>query len=131
MKVTNSSPWPRSIRKRPWRRNPKPKIHLRQVQALNPSMGMANQTRNPNEEMIFIRCICLFGASLAGCAACWWAAGTSLGLFFAGLFLVTFLTPAAILEQKEFGGVALGLAATVGPIAATWLIVDLKTSDTI
>jgi hypothetical protein len=94
-------------------------------------MGMANQIRNPNEEMIFIRCICLVGASLAGCAACWWAAGTSLGLFFGGLFLVTFLTPAAILEQKEFRGIALSLAASVGPIAATWLIADLKTSDTI
>ncbi|MGD0464220.1 MAG: hypothetical protein ABSB74_17190 [Tepidisphaeraceae bacterium] len=92
---------------------------------------MANQIRNPNEEMAFVRCICLVGASLAGCAACWWAAGTSLGLFFGGLFVITFLTPAAMLDQKNLRGAAGALAATVGPIAVVWLIATLKTSDTI
>jgi hypothetical protein len=92
---------------------------------------MTNQIRNPNEEMIFIRCICLIGASLAGCAACWWAAGTSLGLFFGGLFVATFLIPAAILGQKKLNWAITGLAATVGPVAVVWLIAALKTSDTI
>jgi hypothetical protein len=90
---------------------------------------MVNQIRNPNEEMVFVRCICLIGTSLAGCAACWWAAGNSLGLFFGGLFVVTFLTPAAILGQKNLRGVICGLAAVAGPIAAIWLIATLKTSD--
>jgi len=92
---------------------------------------MANQIRNPNEENTFVRCVCLLGASLAGCAACWWAAGTSLGLFLGGLFVVTFLTPAAILGQKNLLWEIYGLAATVGPIAAVWLVATLKTSDTI
>jgi hypothetical protein len=92
---------------------------------------MANQIRNPNEEMLLVRCVCLLGASLAGCAACWWAAGTSLGLFLGGLFVVTFLTPAAILGQKNLRGTICGLAAVAGPIAAVWLIATLRTSDTI
>ncbi|HEY1922881.1 MAG TPA: hypothetical protein VGG44_08940 [Tepidisphaeraceae bacterium] len=95
-----------------------------------------NPIQNPNEDKPFVRgaClsgVCLIGASLAGCAACWWAAGTSLGLFFGGLFVTTFLIPAAILGQKNLYAVLIGFAATVAPIAATWLIATLKTSDTI
>ncbi|MGD0541692.1 MAG: hypothetical protein ABSB33_09265 [Tepidisphaeraceae bacterium] len=81
--------------------------------------------------MIFVRCICLIGASLAGCAACWWAAGTSLGLFFGGLFVVTFLTPAAVLGQQNLRSAICALAATVGTVAVVWLIATLKTSDTL
>ncbi len=92
---------------------------------------MTNQIRNPNEEMLFVRCICLIVASLAGCAACWWAAGASLGLFFGGLFVVTFLTPAAILAQRNARSAICALAATVGTVAVFWLIATLKTSDTL
>jgi hypothetical protein len=96
-----------------------------------PPRQTTNQIQNPNEDMIFIRCICLIGISLAGCAACWWAAGTSLGLFLGGLFVVTFLIPAAVLGQKNLHAALIGFVATVGPVAAIWLIATLKTSDTI
>jgi hypothetical protein len=89
------------------------------------------QIPNPNEDMIFIRCICLVAISLAGCAACWWAAGTSLGLFLGGLFIATFLVPAAVLKQKNLPAALRAFIAAIAPIAITWLLATLKTQDTI
>ncbi len=96
-----------------------------------PPRRTTNKIQNPNEDMIFIRCICLVGTSLAGCAACWWAAGTSLGLFIGGLFVVTFLIPAAVLGQKNFHVALIGFAATVAPVALAWLVATFKAPDTI
>jgi hypothetical protein len=81
--------------------------------------------------MGFVRGVCLAGASLAGCAACWWAAGTSLGLFLGGLFVVTFLIPAAVLGQKNLRAAIVAFAAAVAPVALAWLIATSKIPDTI
>jgi hypothetical protein len=81
--------------------------------------------------LILVRCACLAGASLAGCAACWWAAGTSLGLFFEGLFIATFFTPAAVLEQGTLRDAIACLGAAIAPVAIVWLIAVIKSPDTI
>jgi hypothetical protein len=91
---------------------------------------MTNQIRNPNERSVFIRFILLIVASLASSAACWWAAGDSLGLFFGGLFAVTFLTPAGVLAQENPWRAVGGWAAVVGPIAVVWILPVLKALDT-
>ena len=123
-KATGSSPWRRSIRKRgrkknPETRNPKPEIR------------MTNQIRNPNDETVFVRYFCLIGASIAGSAICWWAAGNSLGLFFGGLFIATFLAPAAVLGRRKVVPAMIGLAAVAGPVAAVWLAAVFRTHGTI
>jgi hypothetical protein len=92
---------------------------------------MTNQIRNPNDEMEFVRYFCLMGASIAGCAACWWAAGASLGLFFGGLFIATFLIPAAVLRQSKMSRAVLGPVALLGLIAAFWLAAVFQTRDTV
>jgi hypothetical protein len=91
---------------------------------------MMNQIRNPNEETGFIRLLSLVAISLGAMAACWWAAGNSLGLFFGGLFAATFLTPAAVLESNTLARAIGGLAAVLGPVAIMWVIPILKGSDT-
>jgi hypothetical protein len=92
-------------------------------------MGMTNQIRNPNDDGGFVRFAVLIGASLAGMAACWWAAGASLGLFFGGLFVATFLAPAGVLEKSLARSIT-GLLVVVAPIAGAWLIPMFKNSDT-
>jgi len=56
--------------------------------------------------------------------ACWWAAGNSLGLFFGGLFIVTFLAPAASLRS------AANYLVVVSPVALIWLLPLFQTPDT-
>jgi len=68
--------------------------------------------------------------SLIASAECAWAAGSSLGLFLGGLFTVTFLTPAGILQQKSLAAAVGGFIAVVGPVAGVWLIAVLETADT-
>jgi hypothetical protein len=63
---------------------------------------MTNQIRNPNDRILQIGLLCV--ASIVAMIACWWAAGNSLGLFFGGLFVVTFLTPAAVLQNSLVSG---------------------------
>jgi len=72
----------------------------------------------------------LFVLSLIASAACAWAAGSSLGLFFGGLFVVTFLTPAGVLQQKSLAAAMGGLIAVVAPVAGVWLITVFETADT-
>ncbi len=92
---------------------------------------MTNQIRNPNEEAGLVRYFCLIGASTAGCAACGWAAGASLGLFFGGLFIATFLLPASVLGQRKLSRALLGPVAVIGPVAAAWLAAVFRTPDTV
>jgi hypothetical protein len=91
---------------------------------------MTNQIRNPNDESAFVRFLLLFVFSLSAMAACGWAAGSSLELFFGGLFVVTFLTPAGVLQQKTFVAAIGGLIAVVAPVAGIWLIAVFETADT-
>ncbi|MGD0390651.1 MAG: hypothetical protein ABSC42_17035 [Tepidisphaeraceae bacterium] len=91
---------------------------------------MTNQIRNPNDERTFIRFPLLFVLSLIATAACAWAAGSSLGLFFGGLFVVTFLTPAGVLQQKTLVAAALGFIVVMAPVAGVWLIAVFETEDT-
>ncbi len=91
---------------------------------------MANQIRSPNDEKEFVRLLALVAISLGAAAACRWAAGNSLGLFFGGLFAATFLTPAAVLGSGNFARAISGLAVVVGPIVIVWVIPVLKGSDT-
>ena len=92
---------------------------------------MTNQIRNPSDEKVLVRFGCLIGVTIASCVACWWAAGFSLGLFFGGLFVVTFLLPAAVLEQPGIGRMIAGFLAIILPIAGAWLLAVMKTADTI
>jgi hypothetical protein len=92
---------------------------------------MTNQIRNPNDESAFLRFLWLIAGSLLASAACGWAAAGSLGLFFGGLFTVTFLTPAGVLQQKTRVAAIGGLTAVVGPVAGTWLIAVFESADTI
>jgi hypothetical protein len=91
---------------------------------------MTNQIRSPNDEREFVGLLALVAISLGAVAACWWAAGNSLGLFFGGLFVATFLTPAAVLGSGNLARAIGGLATVLGPIAIVWLIPVLKGSDT-
>ena len=91
---------------------------------------MTNQIRNPNDERTFIRFLLLFVLSLIASAACAWAAGSSLGLFFGGLFVATFLTPAGVLQQKHLVAAIGGLIAVVAPVAGIWLIAVFESTDT-
>jgi hypothetical protein len=91
---------------------------------------MANQIRNPNDGGVFVRFLLLGAISLGASAACWWAAGNSLGLFFGGLFAATFLTPAAVLVAGNFYRAIGGLAAAVVPIMIVWLLPALSSADT-
>ncbi|MGA2440024.1 MAG: hypothetical protein ABSH08_03630 [Tepidisphaeraceae bacterium] len=91
---------------------------------------MTNQIRNPNDERVFIRFLLLFVLSLIASAACAWAAGSSLGSFLGGLFVVTFLTPAGVLQQKTLVAAIGGFIAVVGPVAAIWLIAVFESTDT-
>ena len=91
---------------------------------------MTNQIRNPNDENAFIRFLSLFVLSLIASAACVWAAGSLLGLFFGGLFVATFLTPAGVLQQKNLVAAIGGLIAVVAPVAGVWLIAVFESADT-
>jgi len=75
--------------------------------------------------------LALIAISLGASTACWWAAGNSLGLFFGGLFVVTFLIPAGVLGWGKFREVIAGLASVIGPILIVWLIPALKGVDTL
>jgi hypothetical protein len=92
---------------------------------------MTNQIPNPNDGNVLVRFGCLIGATIACCVACWWAAGFSLGLFFGGLFIATFLLPTAVLEQPGVGRMIAGFLAIILPIAAAWIFAVQKTADTI
>jgi hypothetical protein len=92
---------------------------------------MTNQIRNPNDEKVLVRFGCLIGATIACCVACWWAAGFSLGLFFGGLFIATFLLPAAVLEQPGIGRIIAGFFAIILSITGAWMLAVVKTADTI
>jgi hypothetical protein len=90
---------------------------------------MTNQTRSPNEPG-YGRFLALIVISLGALAACWWAAGISLGLFIGGLFVATFLIPAGVLEMGNLPKAIGGLAAVVAPIAMFWILPVLKGADT-
>jgi hypothetical protein len=92
-------------------------------------MGMTNQIRNPNDEVGLVRYLVLIAISLLGMGACWWVAGPSLGIFFGGLFVATFLTPAGVLCGKAAASVG-GLAAVVAPVVGVWMFTATKTSNT-
>jgi hypothetical protein len=91
---------------------------------------MMNQIRSPNEGRGFVRFLSLIVISLGASGACWWAAGNSLGLFFGGLFVATFLTPAAVLESDTLARAIGESAAVLGPVAIFWALPMLKGSDT-
>src|SRR5580704_1904581 len=92
-------------------------------------MGMTNQIPNPNDEVGLVRYLVLITISSLGMGACWWAAGPSLGLFFGGLFVATFLTPAGVLCGKVGAGIG-GLIAVVAPVVGVWMLTATKTSNT-
>jgi hypothetical protein len=92
-------------------------------------MGMTNQIRNPNDDAGVVRYLVLIVISLLGMGACWWAAGPSLGLFFGGLFVATFLTPAGVLCGKVGASIG-GFVAVVAPIVAVWMLTATKTLNT-
>ncbi len=79
--------------------------------------------------MGLIRYLVLIAISLCGMGACWWAAGPSLGIFFGGLFVATFLTPAGVLCGKVAASIG-GLVAIVGPVIAVWMLTTTKTANT-
>jgi len=86
--------------------------------------------RNPNNDGVVGRWIALAAISLAAMAVCGWVAGTSLGLFFGGLFAVTFLVPVGILAHSNLRHLIAGFAAVVAPVAIAWLMPALKGADT-
>jgi hypothetical protein len=90
---------------------------------------MTNQIRNPNDEKGVGRYLVLIPISLLGMGACWWAAGASLGLFFGGLFVATFLVPAGVLCGR-LGASIFGLAAVVVPVAGIWTLTATRTANT-
>jgi hypothetical protein len=90
---------------------------------------MTNQIQKQNDEARIIRFVVLMVISFGAMSACWWAAGPSLGLFFGGLFVATFLTPAGVLSRYLAGSIA-GLVAELAPVAGIWLISIFRTSDT-
>ena len=90
---------------------------------------MTNQIRSPNDRRDFVRLLSLIAISLGASGACLWAAGSSLGLFFGGLFVVTFLTPAGVLESETLPRAIAGMTAVVGPVAVVWLIPVLNATD--
>jgi len=67
------------------------------------------------------------GLSALACGACYWAAGPSLGLFFGGFFVATFLAPAAAVSSVRM--IPRLIAVTVG-IAVAWTIVIFQTPNT-
>jgi hypothetical protein len=91
---------------------------------------MAKQIRNPNERGGFVWILSLIAISLAASGVCRWAAGSSLGLFFGGLFVVTFLMPAGVLGSGNLRQAFIGLAAVAGPVAIVWLNPVQRGSDT-
>jgi hypothetical protein len=92
---------------------------------------MTNQIRNPNDRKELVRYFCLFVASTGACTACWWAAGTSLGLIFGGFFITTFLAPAAVLGRRKLILAIISLGVVALPVAAAWLGAVLLTPDTL
>lgn len=92
-------------------------------------MGMTNQIPNPNDEVGLVRYLVLIAISSLGMGACWWAAGPSLGLFFGGLLVATFLTPAGVLCGKAAASVG-GFIAVVAPVVGVWVLTATKTSNT-
>jgi hypothetical protein len=98
---------------------------------LKPEIRMTKQIPGPNDAKTVVRFGWLIGAALLGCAACWWAAGFSLGLFFGGLFVTTVLLPAAVVEQPSFRGSITGFLAVVGIVSASWILAVVRTADTI
>lgn len=68
-----------------------------------------------------------FVLSFLSTLACFWAAGPSLGLFFGGFFVATFLTPAAAVSP---GRTIPRLIAVIVGIAVVWTIVLFQTPDT-
>jgi hypothetical protein len=85
----------------------------------------------PTHAKVEIRPIIFAGVTFAAMAFAWWAARGSLGLFFAGLFTTTFLTPAAALDEPSVFHSLKSLAAVAIPIALIWLIAVATTPDTI
>lgn len=75
----------------------------------------------------------LHGPILAGIlsalamAACYFATGPTLGLFFGGFFVAAFLTPMAALSPRP----TLGVCTLVCVISLAWSIALLKTDDTL
>jgi hypothetical protein len=77
-----------------------------------------------------IRFVLWAAIALGAMGACWWAAGGSLGLFIGGLFVATFVVPAAALERRFLLAIE-GIASVVVPVALFWLIAVAANSDTI
>jgi hypothetical protein len=88
---------------------------------------MTAAIRNLNKSGWVARYLPSAAMSLAGSAACYWAAGPTLGVFFGGLFVATFLTPGAVLAERKLAVIA----AVVGPIAGVWLAAALQAGDPI
>lgn len=63
--------------------------------------------------------------SSAGMFACWWAAGATLGLFFGGFFVATFLVPAAATTVRPLRHAAV-IVETIGLF---WLVAIFRSSD--
>jgi hypothetical protein len=67
--------------------------------------------------------------SIGSSVACWWAAGTTLGLFFGGLMVVTFLVPPAVSQDQSIRWMSLGFACAIVPVLLAWLGAVLKGAD--
>jgi hypothetical protein len=72
----------------------------------------------------------LLGVAALATFACYLAAGPTLGFFFGGFFVATFLIPAAALAPIKLLIALDGTAAIVLGIAMVWIIAVFQTADT-
>lgn len=86
---------------------------------------MTAQIRNPPEAGWVVRYVPPAALSLAASAACYWAAGPTLGVFVGGFFVATFLAPVAALAERR----PTVIAAVVAPIMGVWLAAALESGD--
>jgi len=90
---------------------------------------MTSPPQNPNENAGIAGYLPLIVISSAASAACWWAAGDSLGLFIGGLLIATFLVPPIVLQNPTIGTTSLGFALVLLPITIVWFGAVMKGAD--
>jgi hypothetical protein len=72
--------------------------------------------------------IASFTVSLLGAAACYWAAGPTLGLFFGSLVLVALITPPLMTTAPDWRSRALTFACILVPHLIAWFIAYQRSS---
>jgi hypothetical protein len=92
-------------------------------------MTSPTSTPHPNENPGIAGYLSLIAISSTASAACWWAAGDSLGLFIGGLMIATFLIPPIVLQNPTGGPAAAGFALVLLPVAIVWFGAVMKGAD--